>query len=176
MGYKMGLNGIDNGRLIFTNVVVKREAMLNKLNDVTEQGKFVSDIKKPSNRFFKVADRLLSGRLCISAMNMAACKATIAGTVRYMQQRLGVGPSGESDFPIFNFQLNQNAVVPLLARTVVLNLGYNKSKDLFHDSTGREHEIIRRFCSTKAMVTWHLQEVGRVCRERCGGQSFLTVN
>jgi len=34
MGMKLGLNGIDNGRLVFNQVVVKREAMLNKYNDV----------------------------------------------------------------------------------------------------------------------------------------------
>ena len=46
MGMKLGLNGIDNGRLIFTNVVVPRENMLNKFNDVTPEGKFVSETKK----------------------------------------------------------------------------------------------------------------------------------
>ena len=35
MGYKLGLNPIDNGRLAFTHVRVPRENMLNKLNDVT---------------------------------------------------------------------------------------------------------------------------------------------
>ena len=71
MGYKMGVNGVDNGRLIFTNVRVPRWAMLNKSCQVTEDGKFVSDIKKPSQRFFNVADRLLSGRLCIASMSLS---------------------------------------------------------------------------------------------------------
>lgn len=43
MGIKIGLNGVDNGRLIFTNVKIKREQMLNKLNDVDEHGKFHSN-------------------------------------------------------------------------------------------------------------------------------------
>ena len=39
MGWKMGLNGIDNGKLMFNHVRVPRVNMLNKLNDVTEDGK-----------------------------------------------------------------------------------------------------------------------------------------
>ena len=74
MGVKMGLNGIDNGRLSFDHVKVPRTAMLNSFNDVNEKGEFISDVKKASARFFKVADRLLSGRLCISAMCLAATK------------------------------------------------------------------------------------------------------
>jgi acyl-CoA oxidase len=30
MGWKIGLNGIDNGRLSFKNVRIPREAMLNR--------------------------------------------------------------------------------------------------------------------------------------------------
>ena len=85
MGWKIGLNGIDNGRLSFSNVRVPREAMLNAFNDVTEDGKFLSDIPKASARFFKVADRLLSGRLCISAMSLGACKMVMLHAIRYSQ-------------------------------------------------------------------------------------------
>jgi acyl-CoA oxidase len=105
MGMKLGLNGIDNGRLIFNQVVVPREAMLNKFNDVTPEGKFLSDTPKVNARFFKVADRLLSGRLCISAMSLAATKAVLFCTVRYSQQRMAVGPNGKSNTPIMSFQL-----------------------------------------------------------------------
>lgn len=40
MGAKMGLNGVDNGRLRFTNVEVPREALLNKFSEVTPEGEF----------------------------------------------------------------------------------------------------------------------------------------
>ena len=103
MGVKIGLNGIDNARLMFDNVKVPRTAMLNAFNDVTEEGKFVSDIKKPSARFFKVADRLLSGRLCIAAMSIAACKIVIYHAIRYSQQRMGIGRKGLSDMPIMAY-------------------------------------------------------------------------
>lgn len=45
MGSKFGLNGIDNGRLKFTNLVVPREALLNKFSEVDNTGKFISNIK-----------------------------------------------------------------------------------------------------------------------------------
>ena len=81
----MGLNGIDNGKLRFSQVRVPRTAMLNKLNDVTSEGVFKSDIKKNSQRFFKVADRLLSGRLCISAMCISGTKMNLLFAIRYSQ-------------------------------------------------------------------------------------------
>ena len=57
--------------------------MLNAFNDVTPEGKFISDIPKASARFFKVADRLLSGRLCIAAMTLGSCKLIIHHAIRY---------------------------------------------------------------------------------------------
>lgn len=63
--------------------------------------------------------------------------------------------------------------MPLLARTIVLNMGYNGAKDLYVDATGREHERIRSFCAAKCLVTWHLEKCATICRERCGGGSYL---
>lgn len=103
MGMKIGLNGIDNARLMFDHVKIPRTAMLNAFNDVNEEGKFISDIPKASARFFKVADRLLSGRLCIAAMSISACKNVIYHAIRYSQQRLGIGRKGLSDMPIMAY-------------------------------------------------------------------------
>lgn len=103
MGWKMGLNGVDNAKLMFKNVRIPRVNMLNKLNDVAEDGVFKSDLPKNSQRFFKVADRLLSGRLCISAMTMSATKINLLIAIRYSQQRLSVGASGLSDTPIMAY-------------------------------------------------------------------------
>ena len=86
---------------------------------------------------------------------------------------MGVGRTGLSDTPIMTYQLQQNALLPFLARTIVLNLGYNEAKNLFTDPTGKEHQQIRSFCATKTITTWHLEKMATICRERTGGGSFL---
>ena len=44
MGYKMGLNGVDNAKLFFDNVRVPRENILNRYSDVSPEGEFVTTI------------------------------------------------------------------------------------------------------------------------------------
>lgn len=130
--------------------------MLNRLADVDEKGDFICDIPKRSQRFFKVADRLLSGRICIASMSLAGTKQLLWTTIRYSQQRLAVGPTGKSDTPIMSYQLQQNAILPLLARTIVYNIGLNRAKNIFANPKGHENEQVRIFCVVKCMMGWNL--------------------
>ena len=116
----MGVNGVDNAMLRYDKVRIPREFMMNRYADVTPEGEFKSEVKKIPQRFFKVTERLLSGRLCIAAMCIGAQKACLMIAVKYAQQRKSIGITGKSTEPIMSYQLQQNALMPLMARSIAL--------------------------------------------------------
>ena len=54
-------------------------------------------------------------------------------TTKYASYRLSNGPSGLSDTPIGKFQLFNNQIIPLIAKTFVYNMGLLYIRKIYSD-------------------------------------------
>ncbi|MCF3165335.1 acyl-CoA dehydrogenase family protein [Streptomyces violaceoruber] len=183
-GRKMGLNGVDNGRIRFDGVRVPREALLNRFADVTPEGVYESPIDNPHRRFFTMLGTLVQGRVCVGGAGVGVSKTALAIATRYALRRrqFAAGAEGEEQL-LLDYGLHQRRLLPLIARTYALHFAQDVVRTQLHDVfSGAEddprarRQLEARAAGTKALATWHATRVVQECREACGGAGYLAVN
>jgi len=184
-GPKIGLNGVDNGRISFHGVRVPRTALLNKYADVTESGEYVSAIDNADRRFFTMLGTLVQGRVCVGGAGINASKVALVIAIKYALRRRQFGPPGtDKETLLLDYGQHQRRLLPLLARTYALHFAQERvSADLhrvFTDPDSASERLRRalesRAAATKALGTWHASRTIQECREACGGAGYLSVN
>ncbi|NYD43566.1 acyl-CoA dehydrogenase family protein [Nocardioides panaciterrulae] len=185
-GAKMGLNGVDNGRLWFDGVRVPRTALLNRFADVTPEGTYESSIENPNRRFFTMLGTLVQGRVCVGGAGINAAKVALAVAVKYaLKRRQFEATSEDEEELLLDYGMHQRRLFPLLARTYALHFAQEVVAGQLHDvfsGTGPEDEdqarrrLESRAAGTKALGTWHATRTIQECREACGGAGYLSVN
>ena len=182
-GLKMGLNGVDNGRLWFDEVRVPRENLLNRFADVTPAGVYESPIENPNRRFFTMLGTLIQGRVCVGGAGINASKVALTIAVKYALRRRQFEASGEEEELLLDYGMHQRRLLPLLARTYALHFAQDVLSASLHDVlTGvredeqTQRELESRAAGTKALGTWHGTRTIQECREACGGAGYLAEN
>ena len=176
-GFKIGLNGVDNGRITFNNVRIPRENLLDKFGQVSADGEYSSPINNPGKRFFQMIATLVMGRVSISAAVNSMAKVGLAITVRYAENRRQFGPAGEPEVPILDYQTYQRRLLPYLANVYALTFACKEAVNLLaEDSDETRRELESRAAGLKVYTSWNTIESLQVCRESCGGQGYLAVN
>lgn len=181
-GHKVGLNGVDNGRLSFDGVRVPRENLLDRYGSIDEQGHYSSPIENPTKRFFTMLGTLIQGRISVCGAGIGASKVALTTAVKHALWRRQFGPpGGNREVLLLDYRAHQRRLLPKLATTYALHFMQGELVASLDQAFGGEEEhpererrlLETRAAGTKALATWHATATIQEAREACGGLGYL---
>ncbi|HET9622887.1 MAG TPA: acyl-CoA dehydrogenase family protein, partial [Kofleriaceae bacterium] len=179
-GHKMGLNGVDNGRLWFERVRVPVESLLDRFASIDRDGAYASPIASPDKRFFTMLGTLIGGRISVGAGAVSAARAALAIAVRYAEVRRQFGSEGERR--LLDYPTHRRRLLPHLADTVLLRIAFRELRArharTFADlkTTADTRVLEAEAAAMKVLGSRHAIAAVQAAREACGGQGYLSVN
>ncbi len=177
-GYKLGLNGVDNGRIWFDQVKIPRENLLNRFGDVDENGVYSSPIENPSKRFFTMLGTLVGGRVCVPRAGLSAAKTGLSIAIKYALKRRQFGPSDqEPETLLLDYPSHQKRLMPMLAKAYALDFALTYLTKRYTNRSEKDiREIETLAAGLKSYSTWFTTSCLQECREACGGKGYLAEN
>lgn len=177
-GYKLGLNGVDNGRIWFDNVRVPRENLLNRYGNVTPEGQYTSPIQNPSKRFFTMLGTLVGGRVSVPKAGLSAAKSGLTIAIKHALKRRQFAPrAGEKETLLLDYPSHQARLMPRLAKAYALHFGLEYLTERFINRSEADiREIETLAAGMKSYATWFTTSTLQECREACGGKGYLAEN
>lgn len=182
-GPKAGLNGVDNGWLMFENVRVPRRGLLDRFASVGRDGTYASDITSPSRRFFTTLGTLVGGRVSIAAAAVSVAETALTIAVRYAHRRRQFSDDGGPERLLIDYRAHQRRLMPRLAATyayhfAVAELGARYAEiESTPGDADHDHRVFEgKAAGLKAFATWHALDTVAECRQACGGQGYMSEN
>jgi acyl-CoA oxidase len=179
-GIKGGLNGVDNGRLHFTNVRIPRTWLLNRYGAVDEAGDYTSPIESKGRRFFTMLGTLVQGRVSITGGVTNAQKVALTIAIRYANERRQFPSQDGQEHILMDYGRHQRRLLPALARTYAQAFAHLELLEQFdevfsgrNDTESTRADLETVAAASKALSTWNALEIIQTCREACGGQGFM---
>lgn len=182
-GYKGGLGGVDNGRIMFDRVRIPRENLLNRYGSVDEEGVYTSPIESRNARFFTMIGTLVRGRVSVGGAARAAAEVALSIAVRYgLERRQFEGLPGEETV-LLDYRVHQRRLLPLLAEAYALRFAQNQLVARMHRLQTEsdpdplaQRELESRAAGLKALQTEFATRAIQECREACGGAGYMADN
>jgi len=183
-GVKGGLNGIDNGRLYFSNVRIPRTNLLDRYGSVSPDGEYSSPIASPGRRFFTMLGTLVQGRVSLDGAAVAASKVALKTAIQYASERRQFNSSSPVEEEVLlDYQRHQRRLFTRLATTYAAGFAHEqllvKFDDVFsgkQDTDAGRQDLETLAAALKPLSTWHALDTLQECREACGGAGFLIEN
>ena len=185
-GRKMGLNGVDNGRLAFDHVRVPRTALLNRYADVDPDGTYRSPIESRNARFFTTLGALVKGRVSVSGGAVNQTKVALEIALRYALRRTQFRLPGSTDeVVLLDYLAHQRRLLVPLATSYALSFAQDELMGEMDDlltvqlaggdpEPTRQRAFEAHAAAMKVASTWHATRTIQTAREACGGHGFLS--
>lgn len=176
-GLKLGLNGVDNGRIWFDEIRVPVANLLDRFASIDDAGAYLSPIESSGKRFFTMLRTLVSGRVSIACASVSGAKTALTIAVRYAAARRQFGPGNGAEQPILSYRAMQRILMPRLATTMGLHFATRALQHRFAAPDSQddpELEVVA--AGLKAYASTHCVTTVQACREACGGQGYLAEN
>ncbi|MEL6355973.1 MAG: acyl-CoA dehydrogenase, partial [Bacteroidota bacterium] len=177
-GYKLGLNGVDNGRIWFDKVRVPRENLLDRFGGINDQGHYHSPIENPSRRFFTMLGTLVGGRVCVPRAGLSAAKSALAIAIKWgLKRRQFAADPLKAETIILDYPNQQRRLFPRLAKAYAIQFGLDYLLERYVSRTESDmREIEAMAAGLKAYATWFTTDCIQECREATGGKGYLSEN
>ncbi len=177
-GHKLGLNGVDNGRIWFDQVKVPRDHLLGRFASITESGEYTSPIASPNKRFFTMLGTLVAGRVSVGSGGVSASKVGLAIATRYAFHRRQFGAPGVPENRLIDYPIHRRRLMPALAQTYAASFAIEHVRRTYVEADGEEERraVEALAAGIKAFATDHATFALQKCRECCGGQGYLSAN
>jgi acyl-CoA oxidase len=187
-GPKLGLNGVDNGRIEFDQVRVPRTNLLGRYGDIDSDGTYRSPIESPTRRFFTMLGTLVRGRISVAGGAGAATRTALTIAIRYgHERRQFTAPGTTEEVRLLDYRTHQRRLLPALATSYALAYAQNDLVALMHDvqtqltgddqpQDARQRQLESLSAGVKVLATAHATRTIQECREACGGAGYMAEN
>lgn len=184
-GDKLGLQGVDNGWIKFTNYRISNDMLLNRFANITEDGRYSSPISSSGKRFGTHLAALSGGRVLASSNAADISLISTITALRYGATRKQF--ARKKDLPethILDYPLHQARIFPLFARGFMEMITmqnvweeWTANSQSIMDPSQKSGEYFHLLSSAlKATNTWNCYNSCQESRLACGGLGYSFLN
>lgn len=178
-GKKLGLQGLDTGRIRFTNVIIPKENLLNRYIKITKNGKFKSQFESNSMILeIYLSVSLGFSRLITSIGIMSITRNALSIAISYAFKRRQFGTSdSSSEKKLISYKLHQLRLIPHLVDSFAIKAFSDYVKKYYIKYRSQNDKKINfLIVALRVSVSEHSKNTIESCIGCCGGQGILSRN
>ncbi|CAD5229275.1 unnamed protein product [Bursaphelenchus okinawaensis] len=176
IGPKLGINGSDNGFLLFNNYRIPRENMLMRYSKVTKEGKYIH----PKHQKLGYGSMVFVRSIMIRDQSLQLAAASTIATRYAAVRRQGELVPGKGEVQIIDYRTQQLRIFPQITKTLAFLFAASEVRDLYLKVTEQlsdgNVELLPELHSLssglKSVVSWEVSQGIEQCRLACGGHGY----